>query len=150
MRDSQIDIKSLLPHRDPILLVDQVVNLSSTEVTSSFLVTKNSLFLDNENNAFSEEGFIENMAQTASIIIGQSYISPGAVNNSEVIGFISTVKSFNLLGEHVPSLSKISTWAKVTSRVDGEDYTICTVDCKTTYNDKVVANGILNLFIKVN
>jgi len=143
-----IDIKKLLPHRAPMLMVDTILKLSSETVQTSFRVTPDCIFSNNDMKVLAEEGLVENMAQTASIIIGQSYIDPSKENNSEVIGFISSIKTLNILSDLPSNTSEIKTSAKVTSRMDGEGYTLCTVEGETSLNENIILNCTLNLFIK--
>lgn len=143
-----IDITKLLPHRAPMLMVDEIIELSEEFVQSEFRVVEECIFYDDKAHTLSAEGLVENMAQTASIIIGQSYIDPTTENNADVIGFISSIKKLGIIGD-LPNLKdKVVTSAKIVSRMDGEGYTLCTVEGEIAIKENKVLNCTLNLFIK--
>ncbi len=147
--DENIDVKKFLPHRGSMLMVDKHTELSEKIVRTKYKVTEDSLF--NENDYISEFGLIENIAQTCSVIVGSSYFinSKKEENNSDVIGYISTIKSINIY-----SLAKVNSVlfskGELISRFDGEGYTICNMKGEIKCNDKIILDCQLNLFIKKN
>ena len=67
---NKIDISNFLPHRPPFLLLDKILILTDEEVSASFKIEEDNLFV--ENNYFNEMGLVENAAQTCSSIVGKS------------------------------------------------------------------------------
>ena len=142
-----LDIKKFLPHRAPFLMVDRVLSIDDEHVSTSFEISQNCIF--NNNGYFSEEGLVENAAQTCSSIVGKSYFKEGDIEGEAVklIGFISAIKKVSVIS--CPEVgSTIITNAKLKSRFDTEDYSLCTIDCYTTSDNKELLSCELNLIIQ--
>lgn len=133
-----------------MLMVDELLTLTDDLVETEFVIKKTNIFL--ENKLFVEAGLIENIAQTCSIIVGSSYFSDDEgkdENNSDVIGFISAIKSVNII--KLPKVNDLLvSKGKLISRYDGDDYSICTMEGEIYCDKKVLLNCQLNLFIKKN
>lgn len=144
-----IDVKKFLPHRKPMLMVDKHLRLTETLVETEFIIKENNIFV--ENNNFTEVGLIENIAQTCSVIVGSSYFEyEGAKeNNSDVIGFISAIKSINIY--KLPKVNEVLfSSGNLISRYDGKDFSICTMSGAIYCNEELLLECQLNLFIKRN
>ena len=97
LNDIVININNFLPHRAPMLMVDVLEEITATSVVSSFQITKDNVFV--ENNYFSEVGLIENAAQTCSSIVGQTFFLTNdneIKENVKLVGFISGIKKANV------------------------------------------------------
>ncbi len=91
-------ITSLIPHREPMVMVDQVVSLNGLQTQTSFLVTPDNLFVSG--GEFSEMGMIENIAQTSFIFLNHYFAEQSHLmwaQDKETLGFISTVTSVEVL-----------------------------------------------------
>ncbi|WP_250629595.1 ABC transporter permease [Aureibaculum algae] len=144
---SHIDIKNFLPHRVPMLMVDTLLSIDNESVKTDFLITSDCIFVDD--NVLSESGLIENAAQTCSAIVGKSYFDEEDVEgkNTKLVGFISGVKSFNII--KLPQLNEtIVTTANLISRFDADGYSICALNCSIENAEIVLAECVMNLFIK--
>jgi predicted hotdog family 3-hydroxylacyl-ACP dehydratase len=134
-----IDIQDFLPHRQPMLMVDHVVEICKEKVTTTFKVSENNIFL--YNNQLQESGIIENMAQTCSSIVGQSFFEEN--NNTKVIGFITSIKKVSIFS--LPNLGdEIITKASLVSQYEN----ICMISCETFVGDQLLGNAEINLFIQ--
>jgi 3-hydroxyacyl-[acyl-carrier-protein] dehydratase len=146
--DNVIDIKSFLPHREPMLLVDHVYELSELNVKTVFEIKEENLFV--ENNVLAEVGLIENAAQTCSSIVGQSFFlddNHEVKEGVEVIGFISGIKKVKIFS--LPKIGDlINANAVLTSRFDADGYCICTMECKTYNKEALIFEAEINLFIQ--
>ena len=135
---SAVDIQNYLPHRAPMLMVDLILNIDSTSVETIFLIEKDNIFVDNE--VFIEAGLIENTAQTCSAIVGKKYFfdDNGIENeNVNVIGFISALKSVKI--HALPKVGDtIITKAILVSKFTTDDYTLCTMSCKSLLEDQIL------------
>jgi hypothetical protein len=133
-----------------MLMVDKLITLNESVVKTKFVIPENCIF--NNNSSLVESGLIENMAQTCSIILGCSYFfdDDGLVeNNSDVIGFISSIKKLQIY--KLPIVNDIlTTTGEIISRIDGKDYSICEMKGNIVSNDKIILDCTLNLFIKKN
>ena len=146
--ENLIEIQNYLPHRQPMLMVDHIVEFDENEVVTVFTIEKNNLFV--ENSFFSEIGLIENAAQTCSSIVAKSYFIDEEHNEKEgvkVVGFISGIKKLQ-----VHSLPKqgdtIQTKAALISRFDADEYKICSMKCTTYFESELLFEAELNLFIQ--
>ncbi|MBL0736153.1 ABC transporter permease [Flavobacterium sp. GN10] len=148
MKATAVDIQNYLPHRAPMLMVDLILNIDSSSVETVFLVEANNIFV--QNNTFIEAGLIENTAQTCSAIVGKKYFfdDNGIENeNVNVIGFISALKNVKI--HALPKVGDtIITKADLVSKFTGDDYTLCTMSCKSSVEDQILLECEINLFIQ--
>ena len=144
---NKIDISNFLPHRPPFLLLDKILILTDEEVSASFKIEANNLFV--ENNYFSEMGLVENAAQTCSSIVGKSYFDDDDTEGkgAKLIGFISAIKKITAFS--CPKVgSTIISNAKLTSRLDTESYSLCSLECHIFESTNLLLSCELNLVIK--
>ncbi|MEO9891971.1 ABC transporter permease [Aurantibacter sp.] len=145
-QQGKIDIKKFLPHRPPILLVSNMPYIDKDSVVTEFNISEECLFV--KNGCFSETGIIENAAQTSSAIVGQSYYDTddyeGVSNN--LIGYISAIKKATI--HQLPKVGdKLVSKAKLVSRYDSDDLSICTINCSSFRNDDLIVDCTLNFLI---
>lgn len=142
-----VDIENFLPHRKPMLMVDKIIAISPTYVLCSFAINRDNIFVSGD--FFQEVGLIENMAQTCSSIVGQTFYDQNynPTSDKRIIGFISAIKQLSIF--NLPKVgANISTDSTLTSQFDGEDYTICTMFVQAKHNEVLLANAEINLFLK--
>ena len=132
-----IDIQHYLPHREPMLMVDSILEIGEGKVVTSFKILENNIFL--HNNRFAEIGLIENMAQTCSAIVGQD-IFENSEAQTRVIGFITNIKKINIF-KTIAVNEVIITKAELISQFGD----ICNINSKTFHNDELIAEGEINL-----
>ncbi|KQR94991.1 ABC transporter permease [Chryseobacterium sp. Leaf180] len=131
-------IQNLLPHRAPMLMVDEIL-----EITDSFIVTKFSIRKDNifiSENKFCESGLTEHCAQTSATILGNSM---SAEKGKPMIGFIASIKKIEIfdlpdVGENI--ISK----AELISRYEN----ICQVKCETFLGEKLLLQAEISMFVQ--
>lgn len=143
----KIEISNFLPHRPPFLMLDKILILTDEEVSASFLIKQDNLFV--ENNYFNEMGLIENAAQTCSSIVGKSYFDDDDTEGTgaNLIGFISAIKKVTAFS--CPKVgSTIISSAKLTSRFDTDDYSVCSLECNIFEATTLLLSCELNLMIK--
>tara|TARA_R110002012_G_scaffold322083_1_gene554848 strand:+ start:27509 stop:27961 length:453 start_codon:yes stop_codon:yes gene_type:complete len=142
-----LDIAKFLPHRPPFLMVDQLLTLDDTHVTTTFTIKPDCIF--NENGYFNEAGLVENAAQTCSSIVGKSFFNEDDIEGkgTKLIGFISAIKKVNV--KSCPKVgSTIITNATLKSRFDTDEYSICTINCTITLELIELLSCELNLVIQ--
>ena len=144
MNRTDINIQDYLPHREPMLMVDRITEIGNKEVTTSFRIEEDNIFI--ENGKFSATGLIENIAQTCSAITGQDFSDeleghpdPG----SKVIGFITNIKKVKI--HNLPSIGDVITSRAVLKSHFGE---ICTIGCETFLDENLLVEAEISLFIK--
>ena len=139
-----ISIGKYLPHRPPMLMVDTITAIDDTSVVTEFFIKENSIFL--EKGHLTEAGLIENMAQTCSAIVGQFFFGINDFSKN-VIGYISAIKRADIY--ELPLASQaICTRAKLLSRFDDEQYSLCAMEASVYYQNSLLAEAQMNLFIK--
>jgi predicted hotdog family 3-hydroxylacyl-ACP dehydratase len=145
-----IEIRNYLPHREPMLMVDLILELTHQEVKTILEIKKDNIFVEHE--AFAEVGLIENAAQTCSAIVGQSFFldqDQQVKKGVKVIGFISGIKKTNVYS--LPKIGDvIHTNSILVSRFDSDSYSICTMKTNTYVNKKLIFDAEMNLFIQEN
>jgi predicted hotdog family 3-hydroxylacyl-ACP dehydratase len=145
-----IDIKNYLPHRAPMLMVDMILMMDNEKVETIFEIKEDNIFTNK--NTFIESGLIENAAQTCSSIVAKDYFVDE--NNEDkdgvdVVGFISALKTLKIYS--LPKVgSIIITKANLISKFVTDDYTLCTMSCKTFEKEALLLEGEINLFIQQN
>ena len=142
-----LDFSNFLPHRAPFLMVEKVLSIGNDHVATSYTIPKTSIF--NDHGYFNEAGLVENAAQTCSSIVGKSYFKDDDLQGegTKLIGFISAIKKVNIYA--CPKVeTTITTKATLISRLDTEAYSLCTIACTTTQDDKELVSCELNLVIR--
>lgn len=146
--DALIDIKNYLPHRNPFLMVDMISKMDDSSVETFFKIGADNIFI--ENDLFAESGLIENAAQTCSAIVAKGYyVDENNVDKEavDVIGFISAIKKLQVFS--LPkSGTTITTKATLVSNFVTDDYSLCTMNCKTFDRETLLLEGEINLFIQ--
>ena len=148
--DTTIDIKNYLPHRKPMLMVDMILIMDDEKVETIFEIKADNIFI--HNNTFIEAGLIENAAQTCSSIVAKDYFVDE--NNQDksgvdVVGFISAIKTLKI--HKLPEVGNtIKTISTLVSKFVTDDYSLCTMSCKTFNNEELLLEGEINLFIQEN
>ena len=86
------------------------------------------------------------MAKTCSAIVGQFFFGINDVSKN-VIGYISAIKRADIY--ELPLASQaICTRAKLLSRFDDELYSLCAMEASVYYQNSLLAEAQMNLFIK--
>lgn len=143
----KIDVSNFLPHRSPFLFIDKFLILNEEEVSTSFAIKEDNLFV--EDNYFNEIGLVENAAQTCSSIVGKSYFDDDDIKGegAKLIGFISAIKKITAFS--CPKVgSTIISNAKLTSRYDTDSYSVCALECHIFEGTKLLLSCEMNLIIK--
>ncbi len=141
MKDENlINIHHYLPHRKPMLMTDYILELTEEKVITSFEIKQDNIFV--LNNEFVESGLIENLAQTCSSILGQSFFQNPDVE-TKVIGFITNIKKIEIFS--LPKVGdKIISKASLISQYEN----ICHIFCETFHGEKLLIRAEINLFIQ--
>lgn len=135
-----INIHHFLPHREPMLMTDYILELTKEKVITSFEIKEDNIFVNK--GVFVEAGLIENSAQTCSSILGQSFFeNPEA--DTKVIGFITNIKKIEIF-----SLPKVGTTIISKASLISQFENICQIFCETFLEDELLIRSEINLFIQ--
>lgn len=142
---SNIEVSNFLPHRQPMLMVSSVLEIDDHSVKTQFYISENCIFL--KDGKLSETGLIENAAQAASGVVGQSFFEKDDLDGSgnQLVGYISAIKKVEIV--ELPKVGDtIITKAKLLSRFDADAMTVCGLETQTLLNEKlIVSSTILSL-----
>lgn len=86
------DITALIPQRDPILMVDALLEAGPEGGVTSLTVRPGNFFL-NGDGRMEESGLLEHIAQSASAVAGHQAIAAGAT--APPTGYIGEIKKFH-------------------------------------------------------
>lgn len=85
-------IKEFIPQREPIIMVDEILECKAEWVDTKFLIKEDNLFI--EDGELTESGLMENMAQSAASKVGYEC----KLNNEPVpLGFIGAISKVNMI-----------------------------------------------------
>lgn len=133
-------IKNLIPHREPMILISEVLSYFQGMITTSYTVTENCVFL--KNDIFTEAGIIEHMAQTAAAMNGLQSDS----SKEPSAGYLVAINNFKLkrcpnIRERIVSTAVESFTFNGLSRFKTEikigDNIIATAELTTTLNNSL-------------
>src|SRR5690554_4318825 len=143
---SDIDISNFLPHRKPMLMVDSVVDINDDSVATKFYIAEDCVFI--KNGSLSETGLIENAAQAASGVVGQSFFEKDDLEGTgnKLVGYISSIKKVEIF--QLPKIGEtIITKAKLLSRFDTGEVTMCSLETETFLAEKLIVSSTMNFLI---
>lgn len=89
----EIDVRALLPQREPFVMIDHITHFDRVVTTTDFEVRKNNLFM--ENGVLNPCALIENIAQTCAARMG--YINQYIDKDKIRLGFIGSIKNLTVL-----------------------------------------------------
>lgn len=135
-----IPIEALIPQRDPVLMVDKLLEASDDAATTSLTVRDDNFFLDEEGK-LAETGLIEHIAQSASALAGYRALRSGA--KEAPVGYIGEVKKFRCFRR--PALGEVlHTEIRQGAEVGG----VAIVDGKVEAGGELVAQTQLKIYVK--
>lgn len=104
-------ITTLIPQRDPFIMIDALIEKEDPITSSIFEVRADNMMV--EHARFSPEGIIENIAQTAAAGAGFEFATK---NEAPPIGYIGAVSKLRILGS-APVGATIKTNVEVTNAI---------------------------------
>lgn len=95
------EITSVIPHREPFVMIGSLLSVSAEAIESNFTIKADNIL--SEEGKFSFPGLIENIAQTCAAGFGYLDQQKGSGPKLGFIGAISKLKTFNqaLVGETI-------------------------------------------------
>lgn len=136
----KIDIRSLLPQRDPFVAVDRLVHYDDTEVVTETLVKADSLFT--EDGHLTAAGLMENIAQTCAARIGFRTLYVLGLNKVD-IGVIGALRNMEI--HALPPVGQTLT-TRVT--VKEEAFGITLVKASVTSEGRTLVEGEMKIALK--
>lgn len=144
--DFPIDIRQFLPHRAPMLMTQDIIEMDEQSIVTHFKITENNIF--QENGCFTEIGLIENAAQTCSGIVGRPQFEAQAFRTDyNIQGFISKIVRFDILD--LPKVGdEIVTKGALISQIKIGTFYNCVMQSNTFVQNHLIAKGKFNLIIQ--
>ena len=134
-----MEVKLIIPQREPIIMIDEIVNHSDVKTTTSLTINKTNIFV--EENIFQSSGLIENMAQSSAARMG---IQTNKEGNKPLLGYIASIK--NLMVNRLPEVGeKILTEIIIVNKINN----IIVVKAESRVKDTIIANCELKVFIEI-
>ncbi|MBO4263363.1 MAG: pseudouridylate synthase [Bacteroidales bacterium] len=119
-----IDIHTVLPQRDPFVMVGTLVHWEPGSSTTETRVRADNLFV--ENGVFSSCGLLENIAQTCAARIG--FYNRYILGQDVQIGYIGAIRDYVVTGQ-APVGSLLTTTVDVLEEVFGMTLAVARVCC---------------------
>ena len=131
-------LKKLIPHREPMILIDTLQYHDENSLVSSFLITEQCLFI--KENKLSEAGILEHMAQSVALHTGYSgYIDEKATRE----GYIGAIKKAEIV--QLPKVGETIT-TQVNITYSAMDMTM--VQIETKIDGKIIALAEMSTVLK--
>ena len=133
-----MEVKLIIPQREPIIMIDEIVNHSDVKTTTSLTINKTNIFV--EENIFQSSGLIEHIAQSSAARMGIQTTEEG---KKPLLGYIASIK--NMMINRLPKVGEtILTEIIVTNHINN----IIVVQGESKVDNIVVSNCELKVFIE--
>lgn len=124
-------VGSLIPQKDPFVMVGKLYSYNATQLVSGFTVTQDNIFT--ENSIFKEPGLIEHMAQSVALHTGYQFYLRKETAPTGYIGSINTI--------NIHRLPKLGEEVQTTVTILQEFAGITLVELSSAINGEVIATG---------
>lgn len=132
------EISQLIPQRDPIVEVDELVSASESEAVTRLTVREDNFFA--QSGVLHEPGLIEHMAQSAAAFAGNTTFLR---NEAPHLGFIGEVKRC-----HISLLPEVGAVLTTTVTLISEIAGVSLVKIATVCDGNPVAECQMKIFLK--
>jgi 3-hydroxymyristoyl/3-hydroxydecanoyl-(acyl carrier protein) dehydratase len=131
-----INIKSLIPQREPFIMVEKLLFCDLKKTKTSLSIKNDNIFV--ENAVFSQSGIIENVAQTCAARLG--YLN---INQPVKIGMIGAINDFQFAG----NTAKVGDTIFTEITVETEIGNIILLNANVLCNEKKLATGKMKVVL---
>ena len=133
-----MEVKLIIPQREPIIMIDEIVNHSDVKTTTSLTINKTNIFV--EENIFQSSGLIENMAQSSAARMG---IQTNKEGNKPLLGYIASIKNFMV--NRLPEVGeKILTEIIISNKINN----IIVIKAEGKVDNIIISSCELKVFIE--
>ncbi len=133
------DILTLIPQRDPILMVDELLEAAPDGGTATLTVRPGNYFLG-EDGRMEETGLLEHIAQSASAVAGHHALAAGAT--APPVGYIGEIKKF-----HCHRLPQTGEELRTTVWLGPETEGVTLLAAETRADGELVADTQMKIYI---
>ncbi|PWT78684.1 MAG: 3-hydroxyacyl-ACP dehydratase [Bacteroidetes bacterium] len=137
MEIEKIDIRSLIPQRDPFVMIDHLSHTDERSGCSELQIRKENIFLSDD--FLTEPGLIENIAQTAAARIG--YICQKE-KRPVPVGYIGAVQNLAIY-----ALPRIHDRLMTEISIKNEIFHVSIITGRIRCNEQLIAECEMKIFI---
>jgi len=137
MKPEEYDILDLIPQRQPMVLIDQLISVGENSAVGRLFIRESNVFC--ENGFLQEGGLMEFIAQTAAAYEGYRQLS---LKEEVKPGFIGAIKNLS-----IHSLPEINTEIQSEIIVDSELLGYTLITGKIFQNNAVVAECEMRILV---
>jgi len=134
-----MNIQSIIPQREPIIMIDNVINHSNEETITTLTILNDNIFV--EDDLFQSSGLIEHIAQSSAARMG---IQTFELGRKPLLGYIASVKNMKI--ERLPKVGEIITTKIIITNQIGN---IIVVNGTCKVDNIIIANCELKVFIEI-
>lgn len=138
MELTQIDIRKLIPQREPMIMVGRVIDAGEGTVTTALEIKADNLFCSD--GRLSEEGLVENIAQSAAAMSGLVSLRDGTPVKR---GFIGSVRGLKV-SKRPPVGCEINTTVELIGKVMNVDL----IRGVVRHEGKLIAECEMRIFLE--
>jgi predicted hotdog family 3-hydroxylacyl-ACP dehydratase len=132
------NIESLIPQRQPFVMIDELSFSDGNHTRTRFQVRADNIFV--QNGYFTEPGLLENIAQTAASRAGYE---ANKENAPVRVGYIGAVKNFEVFG--LPAVGDIIETEII---IGNQVFDVSVIKGSISCNNRVIAKCEMKIFIK--
>lgn len=133
-------VASLVPHDDPMILIDNLIDVDETTIHCQVFISERSQFFDQGNKTIAAWVGIEYMAQTISAWSGyQSFLK----KEPSPIGFLLGTRRYTAESDLFLDGDVLDVYAEKLMESEGMGAFSCSIKCK----NNVLATAQLNVFV---
>ena len=133
-----MDITSLIPQREPMIMIDKIIGHSDEKTVTSLIIRKTNIFV--EEDFFPSSGLMEHIAQSSAARMGMETIKQG---KKPLLGYIASIKNLSII--RLPKIGEtILTDIIQTNKINN----IIVIIGESKINDIVVSSCELKVFIE--
>ncbi len=130
-------IKKFIPQREPIIMVDVLLDFDEKKVVGGLTITEDNIFVANDD--FNEPGIVEHMAQTVALHTGYRYYLR---NEDAPTGYIGSIRNIEV--KRLPKVGEsIVTETQILQEVMG----VTLVNITSKVNDEIISFGEMRTVI---
>ncbi len=134
-----IDVRELIPQKDPFVLVDQLVSWNEAETRTRYTVPDNGIMV--RNGRLCAAGLVEVMAQTSAAHIG--YINKYILLRPVSMGYIGAVRRLSVYRE-----PRVGETIEATLRIEAEAGPLTRIGVLLSVRNEAVAWGELTVALQ--
>ncbi|WP_299795037.1 hotdog family protein [uncultured Shewanella sp.] len=137
---SQLPVAEVVPHRDPMILIDTLIEYGTDTLLTQTCITGQSPYFDATIDAVPNYVGIEYMAQSIAALAGVEAKSRGEAIR---VGFLLGSRKLKM---HIPHYREGECYRTRVTRLYQEESGLAVFDCQIFHNDTLVAEANVNVF----